>query len=263
MAATTETKIPPSTNPIHHHRPALTRRVAVDAVADGLHHPTLAEIDPGEAQPHPVGIEGGAAEQIGLPPRVVHHQMGGGMAVDNQPVAGSLGPIDGASMDVAAGHQDATDDLLLDLLEVAGLHQPGADAVLGEGLQLSVGVGGVATDLLLAVYDDKLLHHLQVGVIAIGAQEGAGPEGLQEHGATGREAGAIALAQLGGIALLEIGHTPPGGLAWRLPLAPSTDGLPPPPGDGGLAGVGVVHQSAASALRRRRSPASLGTPGFT
>ncbi len=123
--------------------------------------------------------------------------MGGGMAVDNQPVAGSRGPIDGAPVDVATGHRDATDDLLLDQLEVGGLHQPGGDAVVGEGLELGGGVGGVSTTL----------HHRQVLVVAIGARKRAGLEGLQEHGAAGREAGAIALAQLGGIALLEVGHT--------------------------------------------------------
>ena len=122
--------------------------------------------------------------------------MGGGMAVDDQPVAGSGGSIDGASMDVAAGHRDAAGDLLLDQLEVGGLDQPGGEAVVGEGLELGVGVGGVAV----------ALHHRQVLVVAIGARKRAGLEGLQEHGATGREAGAIALAQLGRIALLEVGH---------------------------------------------------------
>ena len=40
-----------------------------------------------------------------------------------------------------------------------------------------------------------------------GALEGAGFDGFQEHGAAGREAGAIALGQLGRIALLKPGHT--------------------------------------------------------
>ena len=126
--------------------------------------------------------------------------MGGGLAVDDQPVAGSRGPIDGASMDVAAGHRDATGDLLLDQLEIGGLDQPGGDAVVGEGVELGVGVGGVAV----------ALHNRQVLVVAIGARKRAGLEGLQEHGAAGRKVDAIALAQLGGIALLEIGHTPQG-----------------------------------------------------
>ena len=74
-------------NPIHHHRPPLARRMAVYTTTDGLHHPTLAEVLAGEAEPRAIGIEGGAAEKIGLPPRVVHLQMGGGLAVDDQPVA--------------------------------------------------------------------------------------------------------------------------------------------------------------------------------
>ena len=61
--------------------------MAVYTTTDGLHHPTLAEVLAGEAEPRAIGIEGGAAEKIGLPPRVVHLQMGGGLAVDDQPVA--------------------------------------------------------------------------------------------------------------------------------------------------------------------------------
>ena len=47
----------------------------------------------------------------------------------------------------------------------------------------------------------------QVLVIPVDALERAGLEGLHEHGAAGGEAGAIALAQLGGVPLLEVGHT--------------------------------------------------------
>jgi hypothetical protein len=71
-------------------------------------------------------------------------------------------------MDGAAGHRDAADDLLLQQLEVGGLDQPGGDAVVGEGLELGVGVGGVAV----------AMHHRQVLVVAIGARKRAGLEGL-------------------------------------------------------------------------------------
>jgi hypothetical protein len=70
-------------------------------------------------------------------------------------------------------------------------------AIEGEGLQLGDGVGGVGTGLLLAVSADKVLHHRQDLVVAIGALERAGLDGLQEHGAARGEAGAIALGQLG------------------------------------------------------------------
>ena len=46
-------------------------------------------------------------------------------------------------------------------------------------------------------------------------------------------------------------------MGWRLPLAPSTDGLFPSSGDGGLAGLGEVHQIVASALRRRVEVADM------
>jgi len=46
-------------------------------------------------------------------------------------------------------------------------------------------------------------------------------------------------------------------LGWRLPLAPSADGLFPSSGDGGLAGLGEVHQIVASALRRRVEVADM------
>ena len=172
--------------------------MVVGPTTDGLHHPALAEVLAGEAEPHAIGIEGGAAEQIGLPPGVVHHQVGGGVADDDQPVPRAGGPFHRAAVDVAAGHREAAGDMLLDQIEVGALDQPGGDAVVGEGLELGVGVGGVAV----------ALHHRQVLVVAIGTRKRAGLEGLQEHGATGREAGAIALAQLGRIALLGVGHTP-------------------------------------------------------
>jgi len=175
-----------------------------------------------------------------------------GVSINEQPVLRGGGANDWAAVDVELGHQDAAGVLLLDQLVVGGLHQPGGAAVVGEGLELGVGVGGVAV----------ALHHRQVLVVAIGARKRAGLEGFQEHGPAGRKSGAIALAQLGGIALLEIGHTPQG-VGMAATAGPRADGLLPPPGDGGLAGVGEVHQSAASALRRRCSPASLGPPGFT
>ena len=121
--------------------------MAVGPTTDGLHHPALAEVLAAELQAHAVGSDGGAAEQVGLPPRVVPHHMGGRVADDDQPRAGAGWPIDGASMDVAAGHRDATGDLLFNQLEVGGLHQPGGDAVVGEDLELGVGIGGVAVAL--------------------------------------------------------------------------------------------------------------------
>jgi len=114
-------------------------------------------------------------------------------------------------------------DLLLDQFEVCGLDQPGGDAVVGEGLELGVGVGGVAV----------ALHHRQVLVVAIGALQRAGLEGFQEHGAAGGEAGAFALAQLGRIVLLEVGHTHQG------------------VGIGAVAGTGGGLRRPYSGLRRR------------
>jgi hypothetical protein len=126
-------------------------------------------------------------DQIGLSPGVVHHHLGGGVADHDQPVARAGGPIDQAPVEVAAGNGDAAGDLLLDQLEVSVLHQPGRHAVMGQGADLGVRVGGVAKAL-----DDR-----QDLVVAIGALERAGLDGLQEHGAAGGEAGAIALGQLG------------------------------------------------------------------
>jgi hypothetical protein len=100
-------------------------------------------------------------------------------------------------MDVAAAHGDAACDLLLDQPEVTVLHQLGCDALVGKGLELGARVSGVAV----------ALHHRQVGVVAVGTGERAGLEGLQEHGAAGRKAAAIALAPLSRVALLEAGHT--------------------------------------------------------
>ncbi len=117
------------------------------------------------------------------------------MTDDDQPVPRAGGPIRRAPVDVAAGHRDAAGDLLLDQLEVRVLHQPGGDAVLSQGLQLGARVGGVAV----------ALHHRQVVVVAVGALERAGLEGLQEHGAGGK-AGVIPLAPLGGVPLPEVGH---------------------------------------------------------
>ena len=143
----------------------------------------------------------------GLTPWVVHNHLGGDVAVNEQPVARASGPLHQPAVEVAAGHRDTADDLLLDQLEVSVLHQPGCDAEMGEGLDLSVRVGGITTCLLLAVYDDKVLHHRQVLVIAIGALERARPDGLQQHGAARREAGSIPLGQLRRIALAEPRHT--------------------------------------------------------
>jgi len=111
-----------------------------------------------------------------------------------------------AAVDGAAGHGDAAGELLLDQREISGLHQPGADAEVVQGLELDARVGGVATCLLVAVCDGKVLHHRQEGVVTIGARKRAGFEGLQEHGSAGGEAGAFPLTQLGAIALLEAGN---------------------------------------------------------
>jgi len=163
---------------------------------DGFHHPALAEVLGVDAEPHAVGVEAGTSEKVRLPSRVVHHQVGGGMAHEDQPVPRAGGPIHRTPVDGAAGHWDAAGDLLLDQLEVAILHQPGGDAVVGQGLELGARVGGVAV----------ALHHRQVGVVAIGARKRAGLDGLQEHGAAGEEAGAIPLAQLDAVPLLEVGQ---------------------------------------------------------
>jgi hypothetical protein len=79
---------------------------------------------------------------------------------------------------------------------------------MGGGLELGVGVGAVATGLSIAVSDDKVLHHRQVLVVAVGTLERAGLDGLQGHGEAGGEAAAVALGELRGIALLKPGHTP-------------------------------------------------------
>jgi hypothetical protein len=126
------------THPTHRHRPPLPRGIAVGTTTDGLHHLPPPEALPRAAQPQPVGVEGGPAEEIRRSTRVVHHQLGGAVA--------------------------------------------------------------------------KALHHRQVGVVAVGAWEGAGLEGLQEHGAAGGEAAAIALAPLSRVALLEARHPHQGGL---------------------------------------------------
>jgi hypothetical protein len=71
--------------------------------------------------------------------------------------------MDRDPVDVAAGHLDAAGDLLFQQLEVRLLHQPGRDAEMGEGQELGARVGGVAV----------ALHHRQVLVVAVGAQERA------------------------------------------------------------------------------------------
>ena len=118
------------------------------------------------------------------------------MAHDDQPVPRAGWPIHRAPVDGAAGHRDAAGDLLLDQFEVRVLHQSGGDAEMCEGLELGDHVGGVAV----------ALHHRQVLVVAVGALERAGLEGLLEHGAAGGEAGPIPLAPLGAFPLLEVGH---------------------------------------------------------
>jgi hypothetical protein len=59
------------------------------------------------------------------------------MAHVDQPVPRACGTIHRIPVDGAAGNRDASDDLLLDQFEVCGLDQPGGDAVVGEGLELS------------------------------------------------------------------------------------------------------------------------------
>ena len=136
--------------------------------------------------------------------------------------------MDRAPVDGAAGHRDAAGDLLLDQPEVGVLHQPGGDAEMCEGLELGVGVGGVAV----------ALHYRKVLVVAIGALQLAGLEGLQEHGAAGGEAGAIPLAPLGAVPLLEVGHAHQGG------------GV----GVGADAGTGGSLRRSTSSLRRHGAP---------
>ena len=167
-----------------------------------------------------------AAEQDRLPPRVVHQQMGGGMAHDDQPVPRAGGPLHRAPMDGAAGNRDAAGDLLLDQPEVPVLHQPGDDAVVGQGLELGARVGCVAV----------ALHHRHVLVVAVVALERAGLERFEEHGAAGGEAGAIPLAQLGAVPLLEVGHPHQG------------------VGVGAVAGTGEGFRLPASGLRRHGAP---------
>jgi hypothetical protein len=53
-----------------------------------------------------VGIEGGTAHQIRLPPGVVHHQVGLRVADDDQPVPGAGGPLHRAPMDLDPGEGD-------------------------------------------------------------------------------------------------------------------------------------------------------------
>lgn len=174
----------------------------------------------------------------------------GGVSINEQPVLRGGGANDRAAVDVESGHRDAAGVLLLDQLVVGGLHQPGGAAVVGEGLELGVGVGGVAV----------ALHHRQVLVVAIGARKRAGLEGFQEHGAAGRKSGAIALAQLGGIALLEIGHTPQGvGMAacggpqqWR--SAPDLRFCVAAPPQARLAGSAGVHVEQQRRRTCSRSP---------
>ncbi len=105
-----------------HHRPPPARRIALDPATDGLHRPPPPEVLPREAEPLAVGVEGGPADQVRLPPRVVPHHKGGRVADDDQPVDGPSGSIDEAAVDGAAGHRDATGDLLLDQLKVGCLH---------------------------------------------------------------------------------------------------------------------------------------------
>ncbi len=80
---------------------------------------------------HPVGVEGGTADQIRLPPGIAHHQVGWRVADDDQPVPGAGGPLHRAAVDVVAGDWDAAGDLLLDQPEVSVLHQLGGDAGVG------------------------------------------------------------------------------------------------------------------------------------
>ena len=151
--------------------------MAVGPAPDGLHHQAPAEVLAAVLQPHAIAV--------------------GGVSINEQPVPRACGANDWAVVDVAAGHRDFAGYLLLNQLKVCGLHQPGGDAVTGEGLQLSVGVGGVAV----------VLHLRMLLAVAICARNCDALERLQEHRATGRKAGAITLRDLRRIALLEAGHT--------------------------------------------------------
>ncbi len=100
------------------------------------------------------------------------------MPIDDQPLSRSDGPIHRAAVDVAAEDGDTAVDLLLDQLDVSGLHRPGCYAEIGDGTQLGTGIGGVAI----------ALHFCQVLVVAIGTLERAGLDVHHDHGAARREA---------------------------------------------------------------------------
>lgn len=65
-----------SADGVDDHGPALARGVAVGTAANRLDHPSLAEVEAGEAQPLAVGVESGAADQVGFAPGVVDSHMG-------------------------------------------------------------------------------------------------------------------------------------------------------------------------------------------
>ena len=120
---------------------------------------------------------GGAAHEICLPKRVVHDQVSGRDADDDQPVAAAAGPADRPAVQVAAGDGDAGGDLFFQGGEAGLVGEAGRDAIAGQGLDLGSRIGGVA----------ELVDPGQVLVIPVGPGEGAGLEEGQEHGAAGGE----------------------------------------------------------------------------
>ena len=81
------------------------------------------------------------------------------------------------------GDGNAPVDLTLQIGPVGILHKPCRYAIAGEGLDLGVGIGGVAV----------LLHPLEVLVIRIGAANTSRPQEGREHGAAGAEAHPLGL----------------------------------------------------------------------
>ncbi len=147
-------------------------------------------------KPLAVGAERCTGDQIRIPPRVVHDHAVASVAVDDHPVPPAGRAMDGAPMQVAAGDGDAAINLPLDRQKIGSLLKPRNDAVVAQGLELGGDIGRVA----------KPLHRCQILVIPVGPMESAGFQGLQQHRAARREAGAIALAALRRVALRKIGH---------------------------------------------------------
>ena len=100
---------------------------------------------------------------------------------------------------------DAALQLGHQILEAAVLPESGAQAQIGQGPHLGIGIGGVA----------MAAHQGQVLVIDLaGASEAAGPQIGGSHGAAGGEAHARPLAG-GAVVLAEVGHRQLEQRTWR------------------------------------------------